>query len=115
MSRDMTANQLTAALLIEIPKCFPQIRVWRSNRIDAMAVGRGGKVRRVKAGVDGQADIMGIIGPSGKMLQIEVKVGKDKLSKQQRAFCKMIVDHGGIYLVAPNVSTALLVLGDWLE
>ena len=56
----VSANKLTADLLIEIPKTYPQVRIWRSNRLNAMAVGRGGKLRRVSAGVDGQGDISGI-------------------------------------------------------
>ena len=107
----MTANELTAALLIEIPKRFPNIRVWRNNRVDAMAVGRNGKLRRIKAGLDGQADISGIIGPTGRRLEIEVKVGKDSQSQDQQAFDAMITGHGGLYFVARDLETTLSLLG----
>ena len=101
------ANKLTAELLIEIPKRFPNIRVWRNNRVDAMVPGRGGKMRRVQAGVDGQADLSGIIGPAGIRLECEVKAGKDRMSANQMAFMDMIRSHGGIHVVARDVTGAL--------
>jgi hypothetical protein len=104
------ANILTAELLIEIQKRFPNVRVWRSNRIDAMAIGKGGSLRRVQAGIDGQGDITGITG-GGIRLEIEVKVGKDRLRDSQKAFKKMILDHGGIYIEARSVEQCLEELG----
>ena len=103
----ITANALTGLLLVEIPKRFPNIRVWRNNRVDAMAIGKGGKPRRIQAGIDGQADICGIIGPSGRMLQIEVKAGKDQVSETQYSFWEMISNHGGVYLVCRDPEATL--------
>jgi hypothetical protein len=105
----MGANQITADLLIEIPRRFPNITVWRSNRVDAMAVGRGGKMRRVSAGIDGQGDITGI-GPQGRRLEIEVKSGRDKMRLSQHAFRAMILGAGGVYIVARDVETTLAEL-----
>lgn len=104
----MTANELTSKLLIEIPKRFPSVRVWRNNRVDAMVAGRGGKMRRVSAGIDGQADISGIMGPSGRRLEIEVKVGRDQMRHSQAAFELMIQSHGGVYLVARDTPDGVL-------
>ncbi|MBV9082489.1 MAG: hypothetical protein JOZ62_07440 [Acidobacteriaceae bacterium] len=101
------ANEMTAELLIEIPERFPNIRIWRNNRIKAMAVGRGGKQRLVSAGVDGQADLSGILGPTGRRLEIEVKAGRDELFTAQINFGRMIRDHGGVYLIARNVEALL--------
>lgn len=110
------ANKLTADLLIEIPRKFPNIRVWRNNRVDAMVPGRGGKMRRVQAGVDGQADISGIccirhprLAPRkfGLRIELEIKVGRDRLSDKQEAFREMINEHGGIFLVASDVAATL--------
>ena len=107
-----TANQITATLLIEIPKRFPDIRVWRNNRVDAMAIGKNGKPRRIQAGIDGQADISGIIGPWGYRLEIEVKAGKDEQSESQIAFQQMIEKHGGIYAIArEDIEATLTMLG----
>lgn len=107
IARPITANQITAALLVEIPKRFPKVRVWRSNRIDAMAVGRGGQLRRVSAGIDGQGDLSGIAGPSGRRVEIEVKAGKDRMRPSQISFKAMIVGAGGIYVVARDVKECL--------
>ena len=114
VAKPMTANQITAALLVEIPKMFPQVRVWRSNRIDAMAVGRGGQLRRVSAGIDGQGDLSGIAGPRGVRVEVEVKAGKDRMRPSQISFKAMIVGAGGIYVVAHDVEGCLKELGGLL-
>lgn len=64
-------------------------------------------MRRVSAGIDGQADISGIVGPSGKRLEIEVKAGKDRMRPTQNAFRHMMATHGGIYIIAHNVDDCL--------
>ena len=112
----MTANQITAELLIRIPERFPNIRVWRNNRVDAMAIGKGGKPRRIQAGIDGQADISGIIGPWGVRLEIEVKAGKDRLRESQLSFAEMIMKHGGAWCVCEDVETTLNFLAfNWSD
>lgn len=120
----MTANEITAALLIEIPKCWPdRARVWRSNRVKAVVIGRRGRRRMIDAGVDGQADITGIAniehivtgGPLGLRLEIEVKSGKDTLSEAQMNFRGMIRSLGGIYIVARDVENTLKDLAVWMD
>ncbi len=113
------ANDITAQLLIEIPKRFPGARVWRNNRVDVMVPGRGGKPRRVQAGIDGQADITGIFpryhrGVTGLRCEIEVKAGRDKQSPEQFAFQRMITEAGGIYIVARSIEQCLDDLGRWV-
>jgi len=103
----MTANEITATLLIEIPKRFPRIKLWRNNRIDTMAVGRGGNMRRVSAGIDGQGDVCGLIGPEGRMIQLEIKAGKDRIRPSQMGFRAMIQNMGGIYLEIRSVEQGL--------
>lgn len=105
--KPMTANQITAALLIEIPKRLSNVCVWRNNRIDAMAVGRNGVQRRVSAGIDGQGDISGIAGTSGRRVELEVKAGKDRMRPSQLSFRAMIERHGGVYIVAHDVEQCI--------
>lgn len=105
------ANLMTAALLVEIPKRFPHIRVWRNNRVDAMVPGRGGKLRRVQAGINGQADLSGIIGPLGTRVEIEIKSPTDRMSPEQTAFKLMIQSRGGVYLICRDVNETLHELG----
>jgi hypothetical protein len=105
------ANDITAKLLERIPQEFPTtVRVWRNNRIKAIAIRRGGKKRLVNAGVNGQADISGIVAPSGRRLEIEVKAGKDRLSLDQINFGNMIRQLGGIYLVVRDLDSGLASL-----
>jgi hypothetical protein len=104
------ANAITAGLLAEIPKRYLRIRVWRNNRVKAMAIGRGGKPRLISAGVDGQADITGIAGPSGRKIEVEIKAGRDRLSEDQLNFRRMILSHGGVYVVAQSVEDGLRAL-----
>lgn len=98
----MTSSQLTAKLLIEIPKLSPRVRVWRAN---VVAVKAGD--RFVRAGLPGQGDIGGVIGPRGKILQVEIKVGKDRQSPKQIAFQSMIESLGGVYIIARELDEAL--------
>ncbi len=102
-----TANSMTATLLIEIPKRFKNIRVWRNNRVDAIVPGRGGRMRRVSAGIDGQFDVCGIIGPMGRMLQIEVKAGRDRMRDSQTAFLVMAEGLGAACLICRDVDVCL--------
>lgn len=106
------ANILNADLLIKVPEAFPLVRLWRSNRIEATAVGRGGKLRRISAGVDGQGDLSGIIGPRGIRLEVETKT-TDRQSVAQKGFEKMIVDAGGCYILCRSVDQCLEELGRW--
>lgn len=126
-----TAAQLTAALLIEIPRRFPA-RVWRRNvgaglpaasiqaALSALRAGRTDSAinylnrRHVRFGVPGEPDIDGIIavrgscgGSYGVRLAVEIKAGKDRQSDDQRAFEAMLRKYGGIYVIARDVDGAL--------
>lgn len=100
-------NNVTAALLIGIPERLRDVRVWRNNRFVGLAIGKDGRERLVSAGVNGQADISGIVGPWGIRLEVEVKVGKDKQNEDQKNFQAMIERLGGIYVVARNATEGL--------
>jgi hypothetical protein len=121
----VTSNELTNTLLLEIPKRFPQCRVWRANSATAFPLDRAKaalryllqnnikaaieclRSRPIRFGVPGQADISGVAGPAGRRLEIEVKVGTDKLRPEQVAFRKMCLDRGAVYIEARDVETAL--------
>ncbi len=124
----MTANELTAALLIEIPKRFPNVRVWRQNTgggigmstvKQAVALIRSGQYakaislllsRPIKWGVEGAGDISGLHGPHGRRIEIEIKADGDKQSEQQRAFQSMVERLGGVYILARDVEGCLMEL-----
>lgn len=112
-----TANQITAALLIEIPKRFPgRIWVYRNNRLEADAIGKGGRTRHVSAGINGQGDLSGVVTVEhagrkfGLRLEVEIKAGRDRMSPVQMAFQSMILGMGSVYILARDVDECLLEL-----
>lgn len=58
----------------------------------------------IRFGVPGQADILGIIAPHGRVLAIEVKSQRGQQSQQQRRFQAMIEKFGGLYILARSVA-----------
>lgn len=74
------------------------LRAWRSNA--GAAIGQRGLIR---FGLQGQADISGLMLPEGRRIEIEVKTDRGRQSEQQRKFQRMIEKHGGLYVVARSV------------
>lgn len=104
------SNRMTGELLIKISKLFPNAWAWRNNRVDAMAVGIGGRIRRVSAGMDGQPDIAIVLGPMSRFGGVEVKAGKDRLRESQLNWQAKILSMGGFYLVCRSVPDTLAEL-----
>ncbi len=119
-----SANEITAGLLLEIPKRIPGARAWRRNvgrgiGMDAVnkavgAIQRGDtagaivvlRSRVLVFGLPGEGDIDGIA-PGGIRLCIEVKAGADKTSEQQDNFGAMILRAGGVFVVAHSVEQGM--------
>jgi len=117
----MTANELTNAILLEIPRQF-DCRLWRQNSGAAVPIAdvraaiaalQGNKpvlalqilrrARPIHMGVTGQADITGILGLDGRRIEIEVKAGRDKMRPEQTMFAGMIRGRGGLFVEAREV------------
>lgn len=108
---DATATQrLAFDLSTKASERFPNLKLWRNNRVDAVAQNRDGSTRRIRAGINGQGDYSGIMGPMGRRVEIELKVGKDVLSQDQIDFRSMILGCGGIYLECRDAETTLAEL-----
>jgi hypothetical protein len=102
---------------------LPNVRVW--TQINGTFKTLFGE-RYVKCGVNGMADISGILMIECKIgindtfvrrgirLEIECKTGKGKLSPCQRKFKDMIEKHGGVYIQARNVAQVLTDLKTYL-
>lgn len=122
-----SANDLTAQLLIDIPRTWPGSRVWRNNT--GKAVGwdtaqraawhiMGGQQaaavallkRPISFGLVGSSDILGIMPPNGRLIAIEVKWGRDRIKVEQQAFADMVIGNGGIYVLARTLEQGLLDL-----
>jgi hypothetical protein len=86
--------------------CRPDLRLWRRNVGTARDPVTG---RVVRFGVPGEADLQGILAPSGRFFGIEVKSKAGQLSAEQRAWGEMIQRMGGVYCVARSVSDATKV------
>ena len=106
----VSANPLNADILVETSARFGgHVVLWRNNRLNAMAIGRNGKKRMVSAGMDGQADLSGIM-PDGRRLEVETKTPRDKMSDKQIAFRRMIMSRGGVYIIARDLETCMAEL-----
>lgn len=96
----MAANEITKYLLKHLWREIPGLDVWRANRVDAMAVGAGGRMRKVEAGIDGQADLTGHYGPQNhRRCEIEVKGPGDSQNKNQIDFEHRCRTHGTLYII----------------
>ena len=87
----------------------PRLRIARINTGAAVLHGR-----LVRFGVPGTADIVGLIAPSGRMLQIECKSRTGKQRKAQEAMQRIVTAFGGLYIVArslADVDAALAEIG----
>lgn len=47
----------------------------------------------------GVADVLAVLPPSGKLLAVEIKIGKDRLSQEQDGFLKNVSHVGGIAII----------------
>lgn len=83
---------------------LPTARVWRVNTGVAVPIGlccpRCRAKGAVRFGLPGQADLMGILAPSGRMLSIEVKSDTGRMRPEQEAWAAMVTRFGGVS-VAP--------------
>lgn len=92
----------------------PRMRCWRVNT-GAARIGN----RFIRFGIKGQADIQGVLAPSGRAVFIECKTQTGRLRPEQIAFGRMVEEMGALFIVArslEDVDAVLLVepnvLGD---
>lgn len=102
-----TANEITTELLLRVSRELPDVWLWRNNRFVGEAVGSCGKKRHVSAGIDGQGDLSGVIGPNGRRIELEIKAeyanGRDRQSPVQQAFQKRMQAMGAVYLLVERI------------
>lgn len=75
---------------------------WRNN-VAPIPIRRGREItgfRRIDPHVVGMADILCVLKPSGRLLGIEVKTPKGRLTEKQRDWGEKLEANGGAYLVA---------------
>lgn len=74
------------------------IPCWRQN-VGAVASEYKGKKRFIRFGVPGISDIIGLLPWNGRFLAAEAKVGKNKVSDDQRVFLDEVKASGGLAVV----------------
>lgn len=94
----MSESALVQSILRELGN-DPRWRIWRQNT--GAAITHTGAL--VRFGVPGQADIMGLMLPHGRLVAIEAKSPNGRQSDRQRKFQAMIERFGGIYILARTV------------
>lgn len=78
------------------------VRLWRNN-VGATRIGD----RWMRFGLPGSSDLLGILRPSGRLLAIEVKGPRGRVTKQQAVFGQVIQSFGGVWVVARSVEEAI--------
>ena len=106
MNNTLRHNKLLDDILFHIGSS-KNIRLW------VRVVGFDEK-RKIKYGIPGESDLQGIIYPGGRMLSIEVKTGKGRLTGEQKRWRNMILKFGGIHIVARSVEEVLAELKPYL-
>lgn len=79
---------------------LPSVRIWK--RIVGFDTSKN-----LKYGINGESDLEGIVAPHGRMLCVEIKTGKARLSKDQIRRKTLIEKFGGIWITARSREQAL--------
>ena len=91
------------------------MRLWRANvGVGSYRDPRTGKMRKVRFGVVGQADLSGIL-PGGIRLEIETKSADGTQSAEQCAFQRMIERFRGVYVLARSVQDVWAAISPYLN
>ena len=120
---DKTANGLTKCI-----KDFLNLSGHQAERISSMGrmldkreivedcIGRKkqiGSIQYIKGtSTNGTADISATI--KGKSVKIEVKIGKDRMSKDQENYRDAIIRAGGVYFVATDFDSFITFYDDFM-
>lgn len=91
----ITANALTREILHFLFR--NRIFAWRANTTGIFDP----TLRKFRTSPKkGVSDILAIVPPTGKLLAIEIKMGKDRLSPEQEGFLLSVKQAGGLSFVA---------------
>ena len=83
----------------EAPRRIVGLRLWAQNSGVFLLGKKDEQKRAFHAGVPkGAADISGLVSPSGRRIEIELKSPKAKYTEEQKLFGEAIQNLGGIYV-----------------
>jgi len=95
MNKGITANALTKHTLRILD--LRGFHVWRQN--NAAVYDPTKKVFRRNSSTPGISDIIGFHRKTGHFIAVEIKIGKDRISKEQQTFIDSVVRSGGIGII----------------
>lgn len=100
---------IQAAIRLALGK-EPDLTLWRNNTGRAQYEAEDGP-RRVRYGlVKGSSDLVGILGPAGRFVALEVKRPRKKPTEEQRMFLDLVRSRGGFAAVVDSVASALAAI-----
>lgn len=106
--------QPEAALTYEIRLALglePDLVLWRNSTGVAKHPDDTGRVRTQRFGLAvGSADLVGILGPSGRFFALEVKTSEGRLTSEQTAWLALVRKRGGFACVVRGVDEARAAL-----
>lgn len=124
----MTETTIVNQTILKLSEEISSIRVWRSNSgvgagwylvrnaLKAAIQGDMASVKRIltqarpiKFGLNGQADITGIL-PDGRRLEVEMKTATGRQRAEQKVFEQMIRSRGGVYILARSATEAVTLV-----
>jgi hypothetical protein len=98
-------QKIVIAHLATIPGC----RIWRMSVGAAMTIDpRTRTMRKLTFGVPGQADLSGLLEPTGRRLEIELKTPTGRQTPEQRIWQAEIERYGGLYVLARSLEQAMV-------
>lgn len=95
-------QEIRAALNVQ-----PGVRLWRNN-CGMLRAPNGTPVRFGLA--VGSCDLVGVLAPMGRLICFEVKTATGRVSKEQKAWLRVVHEHGGFACVVRSVEDALAAL-----
>jgi len=105
---DIPEAQIQQIVLAHVNQ-IPGVEVWRMNTGGART-----STGFVHYGEKGQADLAGLMAPSGRRLEIELKAARGNMRKDQIAYRARIERLGGLYIVARTIEQAVVPICKFL-
>jgi hypothetical protein len=105
--KDQTESQLVSACLAWLQ--LHRVLAWRSNNAGIFDPAR--RCFRGFRGLKGVSDILGILPPAGRLLAVECKGRRGRLSPEQKAFLRAVTEAGGLALVVRDLGELMAAVG----
>jgi hypothetical protein len=105
--KDQTESELVTACLAWLQ--LHRVLAWRSNNAGIFDPVR--RCFRSFRGLKRVSDILGILPPAGRLLAVECKARRGRLSAEQRAFLEAVTAAGGLALEVRDLNDLIKAVG----